>query len=49
VLDDAGSVLQKGDATRAGEDCWEFPCPTQGKTIIAEAWDLAENRTRLVM
>lgn len=52
VLDEAGTVLDAGDAVRCGEDWWEFTTQVQGKVkeretaVIAEAWDLAENVTR---
>ena len=48
VLDEVGTVLEKGAATRAGENWWEFPSQTQGKTVIAEAWDLPEHVTKVV-
>lgn len=46
VLHDAGKVLQKGDATRTGENCWEFASPTVGSKVIAEAWDLPQHVTK---
>lgn len=49
VLDETGTVLEQGAATRIGENWWEFPSHTAGKSIIAEAWDLAENKARLVL
>ena len=47
VLDEAGTVLEYGEAIRAEENWWEFATHTEGKTIVAEAWDLAENVTKL--
>jgi hypothetical protein len=48
VLDDAGKVLERGDATRTAENCWEFASQTQGKSVIAEAWDLPEHVTKVL-
>ena len=49
VLDEAGSGLEKGEAVRGEGDWWEFASQSQGKTIVAEARDLANNVTRLVL
>jgi len=35
------------EAIRAEENWWEFATHTAGKTVLAEAWDLAENVTKL--
>jgi len=48
VLDADGTELERGEAIRAQENWWEFPSHTQGKKIVAEARDLAENVTRFV-
>jgi hypothetical protein len=47
VLGEGGTVLEYGEAIRAEENWWEFATHTEGKTIVAEAWDLAENVTKL--
>ena len=51
VLDEAGKVLERGEAIRAQDsiedDWWEFATQAQGMTVMAEAWDLAKNVTRL--
>jgi len=47
VFDEKGTVLEKGEAVRGEQDCWEFVSPVEGKRIVAEAWDLAKNVTRL--
>jgi hypothetical protein len=49
ILDEAGCVLETGDAVREEGDWWEFVSPAVGKTVIAEAWDLPGNITRLVL
>lgn len=49
VLDDAGQVLEKGEAVRGAGNWWKFASRTEGKTIIAEAWDLPGNVTQLVL
>lgn len=46
VLDEQGAVLEKGEATRAEDNWWEFPSHVEGKKIIAEAWDLPKNVAR---
>lgn len=48
ILDEAGQLLEAGEATRGEGDCWEFASQAQGKTIIAEAWDLPGHVTRFV-
>jgi hypothetical protein len=48
ILDGSGQLLEAGEATRGQGDCWEFASRAQGKTIIAEAWDLPGHVTRLV-
>ncbi len=47
VLDEAGVVLERGEAIRAEEDWWELATQAQGTTVTAEAWDLAGNVTKL--
>ena len=48
VLDENGSVLETGDAIRSKDDWWEFASQAQGKTVIAEAWDLPGHSTTFV-
>lgn len=43
VLDQHGSVLERGEAVRGEGDWWEFSSQAEGTTILAEAWDLAKN------
>lgn len=46
ILDEEGKVVEKGDARKIeSSEWWEYVCNTKGK-VIAEAWDLAENRVR---
>ena len=49
VLDEAGTVLERGEAVRGEGNWWEFASQSQGKTIVAEARDLAKNVTRFVL
>ena len=49
VLDEQGAVLEKGEATRAEGDWWEFPSHAEGKKIVAEAWDLPKNVATLTL
>lgn len=48
MLDEAGQVLEKGDAIRCDGDWWEFPSKARGTMIIAEAWDLPGHVGRLI-
>jgi hypothetical protein len=48
VLDNDGTVLEKGEAVRGEGDWWEYVPKTMGKTITAEAWDLAGNVTKFM-
>ncbi|HSL43507.1 MAG TPA: hypothetical protein VK897_08745 [Anaerolineales bacterium] len=43
-----GNVLERGEAVRRRGDWWEFASQTDGKTVVAEAWDLPGHVTRLV-
>lgn len=49
VLDGESRVLEAGEAVRCEDDWWEFPSRAEAKTIIAEAWDLPGNVTKLVL
>ena len=42
-----GSVLEKGEALKGEGDWWKFAFQSEGKTIIAEAWDLPGHVTKL--
>jgi hypothetical protein len=48
VFDEDGTILEKGEATRGQENWWEFAAHIQGKKVVAEASDLAQNVTRFV-
>jgi hypothetical protein len=47
VLDEAGKPLEIGDAIRAEGDWWEYATHVQGKQVVAKAFDLPENCTKL--
>jgi hypothetical protein len=40
LLDADGRVMETGEAFRSEGECWEFASLVEGKTILAEAWDL---------
>ncbi len=40
ILDEQGQVVEKGEAVRGNGDRWEYMPRLEGKTILAEAWDL---------
>jgi hypothetical protein len=48
VFDENGTILEMGAAIRGETDTWKFASNTDGKSIMAEAWDLPGNKTRLV-
>jgi hypothetical protein len=48
IFDEAGEILETGDAVRQEDNWWEFASHTEGKTVEAEAWDLAGHVTRVV-
>jgi hypothetical protein len=48
VLDDESRILEKGEAAKKKGNWWEYLPSTDGKTIVAEASDLAGNVTRVV-
>ena len=50
ILDEQEKVLENGEGTRqeapsTGSGWWEYVPNTAGKTVSAEAWDLAGNKT----
>ena len=49
VLDQDGKVLEAGDAVKGEGDWWEFASHTEGKTIRAQAWDLTDHATEMVV
>jgi len=49
VLDAQGTVLETGEAISGEGNWWEYVPQTTGKTITAEAWDLAGNVTKFVL
>jgi hypothetical protein len=52
VLDEKGNVLETGEAIQesphANPGWWEYTASAQGQ-VVAEAWDLAANITRLIL
>jgi hypothetical protein len=49
VFDEENKIIEMGDAVRQAGDWWEFACKAEGKTIRAQAWDLANNATKLIV
>ena len=47
VLDEQGTVLEQGEAIRTEGDWWEFSPQAKGSKIVAQAWDLANNKAKL--
>jgi hypothetical protein len=47
ILDEAGKHLETGDAIRAEGDWWEYVPQVEGKKIVAKAFDLPGNCTKL--
>ena len=45
ILDEAGKVLEQGEAVLVKSELWEYLTVTAGKVIV-EAWDLAGNTAR---
>jgi hypothetical protein len=50
VLDEEGKMLEQGEAVQHGSKTgwWEFNLHSEGK-LVAEAWDLAGNKTTLTL
>lgn len=46
VLGEDGQVLDKGEAARQDGDRWEYIASAEGKTVLAEAWDLPGHVTK---
>ena len=49
ILDGEGKLVERGEGIRGKGNWWAFTPQTEGKTVLAEAWDLAENMTRFVL
>jgi hypothetical protein len=49
IRDEQGQVLERGEATRGRGNWWKFPPQMEGKTLLAEAWDLPEHVTKFVL
>jgi C4-dicarboxylate-specific signal transduction histidine kinase len=49
IYDEHNQLLERGDAVPQEGNMWEFACQAEGKTIQAQAWDLANNHTELVV
>jgi hypothetical protein len=47
VLGESGKTLEYGDAIRVEGDWWEYASHTEGKHILAKAFDLPGNCTQL--
>jgi hypothetical protein len=49
ILDGEGKVIEKGEGIKRKGNWWEFAPQKDGRSILAEAWDLAENVTKFVL
>jgi hypothetical protein len=49
ILDGEGKMIERGEARRSKGNWWTFTPQMEGKTILAEAWDLARNVTKSVL
>jgi hypothetical protein len=49
ILDDDGTILETGEAMRGEANWWEFASDIQGKTVVAQAWDLPGHVTKSVV
>jgi hypothetical protein len=49
IRDERGKKLESGEATRDSGNWWKYKTQTKGGSILAEAWDLPENVTSLVL
>ena len=49
VYAEDGSVLERGLALQAAENWWEYVTFTEGKRVMAEAWDLPGNRAHFLL
>ncbi len=47
LKDENGKTLESGDAIRAEGDWWEYATQVEGKRVLAKAFDLPGNCTRL--
>ena len=45
ILDEAGHVVEQGEAIQAGGEIWRYQAQQAG-SVLVEAWDLARNVTR---
>jgi hypothetical protein len=49
ILNGEGKVMERGEGIRGKGNWWGFTPQTEGKSVLAEAWDLAENVTKFVL
>ena len=49
IFDEEGKILEMGDAIRQKGNWWKFATHIQGKKIRVQAWDLADNHTKMVV
>jgi hypothetical protein len=49
IRDEQGKAIETAEATRGRGNWWKFTPQTEGGSILAEAWDLPENRSSLVL
>jgi hypothetical protein len=49
ILDEQGKMIERGEAAKVKGNWWRFKPQKPGKSILAEAWDLPQHVTRLVL
>jgi hypothetical protein len=49
ILDEQGKLIERGEGIRSKGNWWKYTPQTEGQKIVAEAWDLPENVTKLVL
>jgi hypothetical protein len=49
ILDEQGRTMEQGEGVRGEGDWWKYVPPAEAGIIMAEAWDLAANRTELIL
>ena len=49
ILDEAGTLLDEGDAVQLEGDMWEYTAKVEGKQIVARAFDLPGNSAQMVL
>ena len=49
IRDEQGNLLERGDAVRLGGDIWAYAAKTEGKKVVAQAFDIPGNCAKMVL